>query len=80
MVSITVYSTLGCPHCQAAKAFLKEQGLAFEEVDVTTTPGARHELVAKGVLGVPAFAIGGKMVQGFHKEKIIQAIEKARIK
>jgi glutaredoxin len=79
MKPIKLYTTLGCPHCRAAKAYLEEAGLDYEEIDVTTTPGARNELVARGVLGVPAFAIGGKMVQGFHKDQIMKAVKKARI-
>ena len=38
MEPITVYSTAWCPDCRRAKTFLKERGLAFEEVNIEDDP------------------------------------------
>lgn len=38
MEPITVYSTAWCPDCRRAKTFLKERGLAFEEVNIADDP------------------------------------------
>jgi glutaredoxin 3 len=34
MEPITMYSTAWCPDCRRAKTFLKERGVAFEEVNI----------------------------------------------
>ena len=34
MEEITIYSTAWCPDCRRAKSFLKERGVAFQEVNI----------------------------------------------
>ncbi|MCL2777434.1 MAG: glutaredoxin 3 [Polyangiaceae bacterium] len=64
---VTVYSTRVCPYCVGAKAFLKDRGIAFEEVDVTSDPDKRAWLVQAtgGRRTVPQIFIKGEPVGGF---------------
>ena len=39
-----MYTTKGCGFCKRAKALLKEDGVPFEEVDLTGQAEAREEL------------------------------------
>ena len=58
----TVYSTTWCPDCHRAKAFLKDKGVDYQEIDIEATPEAA-EIVAKHNQGkhvVPTFEIGGR--------------------
>jgi glutaredoxin 3 len=71
MKKVKIYSTPTCPHCLAAKAFLKEKGVKFEIIDVSANQKAADEMVKKtGQVGVPVIDIGGKIVVGFDKAKI----------
>jgi len=63
---ITVYSIVGCPHCKAAKARLKEENLQYIDVSVDRFPAHVREWVKEktGKTSVPqiffnAFYIGG---------------------
>lgn len=63
---IVMYTTPWCRDCRAAKKFLAEKGLAYEEVDIETTPEAA-EVVMKlndGMRKVPTLDIEGTIVSG----------------
>lgn len=68
---IKVYSTPTCPYCQMAKKFLEENGIDFENVDVSTNQEAAQEMIKKsGQMGVPVIDIDGNIIIGFNKSKI----------
>jgi glutaredoxin-like YruB-family protein len=72
---IKIYTTPTCPYCVMTKDFMKEQGVAFEEVDVLQDVKAREELVEKsGQLGVPVIDVDGKIVVGFNKAKLAELL------
>lgn len=41
---VTLYTKPGCPYCTAARNDLVARGVQYEEIDVTTTPGAEEQL------------------------------------
>jgi glutaredoxin len=43
-LSIILYTKPGCPYCMAARNELIARGAQYEEIDVTTTPGADERL------------------------------------
>jgi glutaredoxin len=43
-VSVVIYTKPGCPYCTAARNDLIARGMDFEDVDVTTAPGAMDKL------------------------------------
>lgn len=47
MKKVVVYSSGWCGYCTRAKALLKRKGVAFIEIDVGSTPGARKEMEAR---------------------------------
>ena len=63
---ITIYTTMLCPYCHAAKELLNKKGAAFEEIDVSYNPGLREEMSAKagGRTSVPQIWIGDAHVGG----------------
>ena len=68
---ITVYSTSTCPFCIRAKQFLKENKIAFEDIDVSEDSQKADEMVKRsGQMGVPVIDIDGELVVGFDREKI----------
>lgn len=69
--SVKVYSTPTCPYCIRAKQFLKDNNIAFEDIDVSKDPAKADEMVKKsGQMGVPTLEIDGKIIVGFDKEEI----------
>ncbi len=67
MQEITVYTTLICSYCHAAKRLLEQRGLAFKEVDLTNNPQLRQELSEAngGYRTVPMIFIGRDFIGGF---------------
>lgn len=67
MNRVEIYTTAICPYCVAAKQFLKQRGLAYEEVRVDTEPARREEMLARsaGRRTVPQIFVNGEHVGGF---------------
>ena len=73
---VKVYSTTTCPFCIRAKQFLKDNNIAFEDIDVGSNQVAAEEMIKKsGQMGVPVIDIDGEIIIGFDKNKIKQALE-----
>lgn len=63
---ITIYSTLVCPYCVAAKNFLKSQGLEWKEVRIDLDPAEREKMVAMARrTSVPQIFVGRTHVGGY---------------
>ena len=72
---VKIYSTSTCPFCIRAKQFLKDNNVAFEDVDVSVNQAAAEEMIRKsGQMGVPLLDIDGELIVGFDKEKIKQTL------
>jgi len=73
---VKVYSTTTCPFCIRAKQFLKDNNIAFEDIDVGSNQVVAEEMIKKsGQMGVPVIDIDGEIIIGFDKDKIKQALE-----
>lgn len=73
---VTVYSTPACPYCHMAKAYLKQKGVSFEEVDVAADAAKARWMVGQtGQGGVPQININGKWIMGFDRAGIDAALE-----
>ncbi len=73
--NVKVYSTSTCPFCIRAKQFLKDNNIAFEDIDVAADDMAAKEMVEKsGQMGVPVLDIEGEIIVGFDKERIKAAL------
>ena len=63
---IVIYTTPWCRDCKAAKRFLEERGIAYEEVDIEQRPEAA-EIVMRlndGMRKVPTLDLEGIIVSG----------------
>ena len=75
MNTVKVYSTEHCPWCHRAKEYLKEKGIAFEDIRVDEDQKAAEEMVEKsGQMGVPVLDINGEIIVGFNKPAIDAAL------
>ena len=72
---IKVYSTATCPYCVMLKKFLEEHNIPFESVDVGMDRAGLEEMMKKsGQMGVPVIDIDGKVIVGFDREAISEAL------
>ncbi len=72
---IRIYSTPTCPYCIRAKQYLKDNNVAFEDIDVSSNEQAGEEMIEKsGQMGVPVLDIDGQIIVGFDKARIAQTL------
>lgn len=72
---VIVYSTQSCPYCVMVKDYLRNKGIAFEDVDVGANREKAMEMIQKsGQMGVPVIDINGQVIVGFNKMAIDAAL------
>ncbi len=71
---IKLYTQPGCAACLEVKEYLSSIDADFKEINIQDTPGAAEKLAKKGALATPVLEIGSRMVVGFDREKIDEAI------
>lgn len=69
---VVMYCTPWCPDCQLARAYLKEQGVQYVEVNIFRDQEAAQQVRkwTGGFETTPTFNIRGEIVVDFRKEKI----------
>lgn len=72
MAKVVVYSKDPCPYCVAAKSFLREKGVNFEEKDLTDDFEEMNRLKNEtGWRTFPMIFINGKMIGGYQDLKAL---------
>ncbi len=72
---IKVYSTPDCAYCWTLKELLKKYDIEFEEVDIFSNQEAKEEMIKRsGQKEVPVLEVGGQIIVGFDKKKILEAL------
>ena len=63
---IVIYTTAWCGDCKAAKRFLGERGIAYEEIDIGRHPEAAGIVMRlnDGMRKVPTLDVEGTIVSG----------------
>ena len=74
-MNIEIYTSHNCSFCTNAKTLLKQNSLAYEEIDISTDTNKTSEMVERsGQRTVPQIFIDGKPIGGFTElEKIYRA-------
>ncbi|MDO5039659.1 glutaredoxin domain-containing protein [Clostridium sp.] len=72
---IKIYSTSWCPACIKAKKYLDMKGMEFQEINVADKHEDRNEVQeVSGQRTVPVLDINGKVIVGFDKKAIDEAL------
>jgi glutaredoxin len=80
-VKLVVYTTSWCSACRRAKKWMTEQGIAYEERDVESSPeNARHLRAISPRGAVPTFDVGGKVIVGFAEHELTSALRASQIR
>lgn len=76
MEVLTVYTTPTCPWCNKVKAYLKDRGVDYQEVDVTTDyKDAERMIDLTGQRSVPVITKGDQYVVGFDPDGIERMLQ-----
>ena len=76
-VSIEMYSAAWCQACSAAKAWMREQGVQYHEVDVDHGQGALAQLqMLNPRRTLPTFDVAGQVLVGFRPDELESAIRR----
>jgi glutaredoxin 3 len=63
MARVQIYTTDYCYYCRVAKSLLDEQGIPYEEINISKTPEMRDVLVEKtGEWTVPQIFVDGEYI------------------
>ncbi|MCI0627819.1 MAG: glutaredoxin family protein [Acidobacteria bacterium] len=78
MPQIKMYTTSSCGDCRAAKRFLSERNIPYEEINIEEVDGAASIVmqVNQGRRSVPTFDIDGRFVtcSPFDRRKLSEAL------
>jgi glutaredoxin 3 len=65
MPPVTIYTRQFCGYCTAAKRLLRDRGITFAEIDATSAPEKRKEMIERsGRFTFPQIFIGSHHVGG----------------
>lgn len=67
MTKAEIFTTAACAYCVAAKNFMNNKGIAYDEVRVDTDPAQREAMLARsgGRRTVPQIFINGVHIGGY---------------
>ncbi len=67
MSDVLIYTKTGCPYCAAARKFYSDQGIAFDEINVTEKPEEMEKVLQMtgGKRIVPVIMYHGELKIGF---------------
>ena len=71
----TIYTTPTCVYCKLTKEFFKQNKVDYKEINVAEDEQAAMKMIEKsGQMGVPVIEIDGKIIVGYDKEALKQAL------
>lgn len=77
---VVVYSAVWCAFCHAVKDYLEKLGVEYEERDVEKNRMFLQESVDKsGQMGIPVIDIKGKIIVGFNRPAINEALKAEKL-
>jgi glutaredoxin len=76
---VTLYMAPKCSPCDAARAYLKQRGVPYREIDVSEkNPEAQQEMIKKvGQLSIPTITVGSKVMNGFVESLLAGELDEA---
>ncbi|MFP4199786.1 MAG: glutaredoxin family protein [Bacillota bacterium] len=80
---VMMYSLSTCPWCKKMKQFLREQGVAFEflDVDLADEEEKTEAFAEMKRLGLdsafPTVVVGDRAIQGYYPREVLQLVSEA---
>ncbi|MGH2905792.1 MAG: glutaredoxin family protein [Solirubrobacterales bacterium] len=67
---IVLYSSNGCPLCGRYRAMFDEQGVLYDERNITEDPSFLEELNGMGMMATPVVVVGDQAIPGYRPNTI----------
>ena len=67
---VALFTSPGCKWCTTAKKYLKDKGIRFRTIDISTDAKAAKDCMRHGCKGVPVVLIGSRWICGFDQKSI----------
>lgn len=75
---VVLYSVTNCGSCDDARAYLKQRGVPFNEMNVGNNPALQKKMIEKvGQLSVPTITVGGKVMSGYIQSLLAGELDQA---
>lgn len=74
-MSVTVYTKPVCPGCNQTKKYLKENNVAYKEVDLSQDIDALNMIKEMGYRQVPVVFFGDNHWSGYRQDKLKDIVE-----
>ena len=72
---VVIYTTSTCTYCAQAMRWLDQQGFAYTECNMSTTPRCEQEFLRHGGNGTPYLIVRGHhMKDGFDSDEFLAAL------
>lgn len=75
---VTVYGTSWCPYCKEVRTLLKKHNIAFQDLDIEQSEEALNQFSQLGGEGVPVIVFNDSMIQGFHKDLLLEKVSQLK--
>ena len=73
---VMMYTTTECPYCAQAKGWLRQNGFAFNECNMTLSRECEREFVSYGGNGTPYLVVRGRhMKDGFDSDQFLALLK-----
>ncbi|MCA1029866.1 glutaredoxin family protein [Bacillus timonensis] len=73
---VIVYTQPDCPPCEITKAYLNDQEIPFQEIDVTKNTAARQKMINEfQSYSTPTVTVNGEIIRGFNLEKLDELLK-----
>jgi glutaredoxin len=77
-VPVVVYTTNWCPVCKQAKAWMRRNGVAYEERDIETSSEYARKMKLLNPRGsIPTIDVDGAVMVGFSETAMVSMLERA---
>ena len=77
---VTIYTTEWCGVCTRAKAYFRQNGVAFSEWDVEKTDHGAARFRQLGGTAVPLITVGSEKMTGFNASRFMETWKKTQVK
>lgn len=67
--AITLYGTTTCQYCQAARSYLQQSGISFNDSLVDQSTSARERFALLKESGVPVLVTKDRLIVGFEEDQ-----------
>jgi glutaredoxin 3 len=77
-VTVVMYSTSWCPSCNAARSYMSQHGIIYEDYDIEQNESARISMQRLNPRGsIPTIDIGGSVMIGFSAARLEHELDRA---